>query len=472
MKLKDKRVLIIGAGESGQSAEKFLQSRGAKTLVFDDRFEMDIERLCAEDFDLAVLSPGVSINHQLAQKFKHKLLSELSLGFARCRSLVRFISALKAPIVAVTGTNGKTSVVNLLHQAIGPKKSFLCGNCGPPATAITSKDMRRKIAITEVSSFMTEPEVAKEEPSRVRKGNRCKFLPRPFRPDIAVILNITQDHLDRHGTVDNYIRHKLALTAHQRRSDILILNYDCPNTRELEKNFKKEKWEKPARSGPKILWFSTTARVRGIYVEDGIIWLNLRHKRRALFTLGELGLYRQHDIENFLATALVSRYLRVRLVNLLNLRSIENHRIEFVATIGQTSFYNDSKGTNISATLAAVNSFSLPVNLILGGQRKGQDFAKLFEVLPAQVNEVFVFGEDAHHILSSAVDAGWGSRISVYDGMESAVKAAYAGPLGKKNDGPNVVLLSPACASFGEFRNYAHRGEQFIEIVKTLAEYT
>ena len=414
MKFKDKRVLIIGAGASGRSAEAFLQSRGAKTFLYDDKLKLDVERL---DCELAVLSPGVSINHELAQRFRDKLISELALGF----------TVRHKKIVAVTGTNGKTSVVNLIHQAMGDKRAVLCGNCGPPVTSV-SESLRKKIPITEVSSYMMETEMIKGR----------------FRPRIAVILNITQDHLDRHGTIENYIAHKEVLAKNQKRRDVLILNYDCANTKKLAEGKRQ-----------KILWFSTKARVRGIYAEEGRVWLNTGRKACAVFDLGELGLHAEHQIQNFLATALVCALLRVKRANLKNLRSVEEHRIEFVKTIDGASYYNDSKGTNTAATLAAINSFSLPVHLILGGKRKGQDFAQFFAKLPAHVASVCVYGEDREHIAKAST-----VEVVECEGLEEAVRIASVG------QGPRVVLLSPACASFDQFRDYVQRGERFREIIE------
>ncbi|MCL2587623.1 MAG: UDP-N-acetylmuramoyl-L-alanine--D-glutamate ligase [Firmicutes bacterium] len=419
MKLKNKRVLIIGAGASGKSAEAFLQQRGAKTYLYFDPSAIEFEE---SDFDLAVLSPGVSINHPLAQQFKSKLVSELTLGF----------SGRHKPIVAVTGTNGKTTVVNLIHQILGQNRSILCGNIGIPVTSV-SEEIKRKIPIAEVSSFMLE-------------------LPAP-RVRIAVILNITQDHLDRHGTIENYVRHKESLAHGQKRCDRLILNFDCPTTRELAKGKRQ-----------RILWFSTTARVKGVYIEDGVVWLNLKRKRRRLYSLNELGLFRMHDIQNFLATLLVCWLLGKKNIGEVcgrPLKQIEDHRIEFVRAVGQTAFYNDSKATNIAATLAAVNSISLPVHLIMGGQRKGQDFNKFFENLPAHVARICVIGVDKKYIVKTAAAHGI-SDIYLCDGLVDALEWSV------KGSGAKVVLLSPACASFDEFKNYQDRGNKFKEMVDKL----
>ena len=416
MRFKDKRVLVIGAGQSGKSAEAFLQQRGALTYLFDDNDGLEHE-WDSQDFDLAVLSPGVSINHPLAQKFKDILLSELALGFMAKKWWHR------KKVVTITGTNGKTSVVNMIFNALGAGRAVLCGNCGPPVTAVT-REIQKKIPVTEISSFMLE-------------------LPAP-RSNIAVILNVTEDHLDRHGTVENYVAHKESLAKSQKRRDTLILNYDCVTTRGLAIGKRQ-----------RVLWFSTTTRVRGIYVENGVVYLNIARRRKPMVTLNELGIWRTHDIQNLLATVLVCKLLGAKKVGWNN---APEHRLQFVKTVGQTSFYNDSKATNIAATLAAASSFSLPVHLILGGQGKGQDFAKLFNELPVGVASIHVFGADAHTILTAASESGY-KHAFYCSSLEHATHAAYESA--KATNGPTVVLLSPACASLDSFTSYAERGEIF-----------
>ena len=433
MKFRDKKVLVIGAGASGKSAKEFLESRGASVTLYDDKENLlDHDSLLYEDFDLVILSPGVSINHPLAQKFESKMISELALGF----------SVPHKKKVAVTGTNGKTSVVNLIQSAIGDKRGILVGNSGVPVSSVSAQ-IKSKLPVTEVSSFMLECQLINHE-KQIQKIAK-------FRPKIAVILNISQDHLDRHGTMENYIAHKAAITKYQKRCDKLILNYDNVHTRGIETRAKK-------------LFFSTTSRVRGAYVEDGFVYLNLRGRAKKVFKLSDLNLFKQHDIENFLATFLVCHLLKIPKKNLENLRAIEEHRIQYVTTIGQTEFYNDSKATNIAATLAACKSFKLPVNLIIGGVDKGQNFESMWEDLPQNVERVFVYGESKHSMQNSAQTAGYDS-IELCEDMYDAIKRATEHGMGAK-----VVLLSPACASFDEFLNYEDRGNKFAEFVKSMGD--
>jgi len=435
MTFKDKFALIIGTATSGMSAKKFLEQRGAIVTLYDDKdYPTDHETLLYEDFDIAILSPGVSINHPLAQKFKSKLTSELVLGF----------STPHKKIVAVTGTNGKTSVVNMIQNTISVKKdkSILVGNSGVPVTSV-NEEIKKKTPITEVSSFMLECQLIDHE-KQLRKIAK-------FRPKIAVILNISQDHLDRHGTMENYIEHKAAITKHQKRCDKLILNYDNEHTRNIQSN-------------AKILHFSTKSRVRGAYVENGFVILNTCCRAKKLFKLTDLNLHKPHDIENFLATLLVCYLLHVPIKNLTKTKAIEDHRIQYIGTIEQTAFYNDSKATNIGATIAACKSFKLPINLLIGGVDKGQNFENLFRDLPPNVQQIFLYGSSKESIKDIAKKVNY-TNFTLCQDIHDATNQAF-----EYSDGPKVVLLSPACASFDEFKNYEDRGNKFMEFVLSMKE--
>ena len=434
MKFKDKNVLVIGAGVSGLSAAQFLIERGARVTIYDDNrmpryettidngavYEFEVDKLDPDNFDLSVISPGVSINHPLAQKFTGKLISELSLGF----------TARHKKVIAVTGTNGKTTVVNMIANVLG-KRGKLCGNSGTPVTSVT-RELRRKIAVTEVSSFMME-------------------VQSKFRPKISVILNISQDHLERHGTMENYIEHKAQIFAHQKKRDITILNYDDPIVRDLAK-----------RTKARVLFFSQTSRVRGIFVDGGRVWLNLRGCAKELFSLHELRLSNSHEVSNFLATALACKLLRVKSEKLENATVDLNHRIQHVAAVGNVDFYNDSKATNVAAALAACACFTAPIHLLVGGQPKGQDFAKLFAALPKNVVRIFTFGESSPAIMASAKLALF-TAIEAHETMQAAVAASASHGTGQR-----VVLLSPACASFDQFAGYEDRGKKFVEVVNAI----
>ena len=462
MRFKNKRVLVVGMGESGKSAVAFLEQRGAKVTTYDDRGEAEPDKdsqqskaagsddLPVEDFSLCVLSPGVSINHDLVKRFHGRIITELGLGFC----------AGHKKIIGVTGTNGKTTVVNMIHNAIGTKRhlsrrgSVLCGNVGVPVTGLTN-EVRKKTAVTEVSSFMLEPIVAN---ALLRSGNAYRgFHVRPearFRPNIAVILNITQDHLERHLTMENYIESKEAISRFQKRCDKLILNYDDPNVRGLGK-----------RSRARKLYFSTTARVRGVYLEGETIYLNIGRRAKAIFKLGDLDEYRPHAIQNILATVLVCKLMRVPNADIMRAcsRVEQRHRIQFVAARGGTAFYNDSKATNVAATLAALRCFTGPVHLLLGGISKGQNFDVLFKNLPPNVEHIYAYGQARFEIGRCAEDAAY-TNLTLHETMREAVVAANNSPP-QSTINHRTILLSPACASFDQFKGYKDRGEKFIELV-------
>jgi UDP-N-acetylmuramoylalanine--D-glutamate ligase len=364
-------VLVVGAGKSGQSAREFLERLGHSVTVFD------------KHVDFCVVSPGV------------KTSSEIDLAFAA--------GGKPKSVVAVTGTNGKTTVVNMIAAAVG-KTGVLCGNVGVPATAV---DLRGKTAIVEVSSFQLE------------------IPPRNIRPDVAVVLNITQDHLERHGTMADYVRCKARLCADAKA---VVLNFECRYCREIGADLNRR------TDPPEIVWFSggnhrdqNLAAVRAVC---GLLGLGSRAVSRA---------------EKYLA-------------------GTHGHRIETVAKIGAVEFINDSKATNIAATLAACESISKPINLILGGVPKGQDFRELFAKLPRHVRNVFVFGLASEKIIRAALAQDydlWFEISRCRDLAEATTNAARAG------EGERAVLLSPACSSFDMFLNYEDRGNHFKEIVKS-----
>lgn len=427
MKLSGKKILVLGAGSSGMAAVKFLTQRGAIVGVYDDAkvifqspYAIRIEsakQIEAEQFEFCVISPGISINHEIAQKFAGRIISELALGFC----------APHKKVVAITGTNGKTTVTRMIAAALG-KRGVACGNIGTPVTAV-SDQISKKISVAEVSSFMLEAPY----------GDFCA--------DIGVILNITQDHLERHGSMQEYIRCKANLC----KSRIVVLNYDDENCRRL--------------SGENTFYFSQTSKVRGVYLDGRNVVLNISKRPRIIFDLDEFDEKKPHTVSNILAVVLVCALLKVKLSRVLKackgFKTDEN-RIQYIGSIDNVTFYNDSKATNIAACLAACKVFKCPINLLIGGQVKGQDFRELFEKLPSSVEHIFCFGSGSDVIMKTAESTGYKS-ITKCDNMSNATEQAI-----KFGYGPRVVLLSPACASLDEYSNYAERGKGFTEIVRRL----
>lgn len=425
MEFLSKKWLVLGAGASGLSAARFLRERGAVVGVYDNKRKDGIpeaifvneDQITSEQFDYCVISPGFSINHPIARMFEGRIISELMLGF----------TAPHKKIVAITGTNGKTTVTNMLGAA-ARKHGVICGNVGVPVSSV-SAEIAKKVAVTEVSSFMMEVDM-------------------DFRPDISIILNITQDHLERHGTMDEYIKCKAKLT-HAKK---VILNYDCLNCRMFNDG--------------RAFYFSTSKKVRGIYLDGKNIVLDIGKRPKVIFDIDEFCEDRPHQISNILAVILACTLLKISRKRILTAcmgGKLHEHRMQDVGRIENVAFINDSKATNIAACLAACACFEGPINLLVGGITKGQNMTELFAGLPKQVEHVFAFGEGAEVIINAAKNIGF-KNILKFKLMKDAVLAAY-----KHGFGPRVVLLSPACASFDEFENYADRGRAFAEIVKETA---
>ena len=451
------KALILGGGVSGRAAEDFLTARGFRVTVFVD--SDNIEQIDLEDFDFLVISPGVALNHAIIKNFSERnklVISELELG----------LLTKHRKIVAITGTNGKTTVTNMIATAL-QSRAVMCGNVGIPVTAV-SQQLKHKIAVIEASSFQLESV-------------------RSFRPNIAVITNMSQDHLERHGTMEEYIRCKSQIFKHQRKRDTIILNYDNEITREIGvassvRRIRSETSDDPlgglAWGGgrarmprSKVLYFSTTARVRGIYLEDGGVYLNLKKRACKIFDISDFQEKNLHSIENILVTILVSKLLKVKNKAILAATAMNRglkHRIQHVGTkkvkSGEVMFYNDSKATNIASCIAACKAFTIPVNLLVGGVAKGQNFDELFRKLPPHVENIFIYGQAADIIAEAAIKANYNNITKCENLKEATAKACKTGT------GPRVVLLSPACSSFDQFDNYEHRGEVFIEIVEGIVK--
>ena len=445
-RFSDQKVLVIGAGISGRSAADYLTARNAEVSVYDDD-ETKLKEVANTggnlieesdcEYDFCVVSPGISIKHESVQNFLNSgkpVISELELG----------LSEKHKKIIAITGTNGKTTVSTMIYYAlrnsINPfiRKAVLCGNVGIPITSVSEK-LRRKTTVVEVSSFQLEST-------------------KTLKPDIAVITNITQDHLDRHGTMEEYIRCKSAIFRKQTEKDILILNYDDENCRKLAFIAKS-----------RVLWFSTNSRVQGVYIENNDVMLNLKRRAKKICSVNAFGEEKLHGIENILATVLVCRLIHIgkhAIIESCKPSGSLNHRLQFVGShhtsSGTIMFYNDSKATNIASTIAACRCFKSSVNLILGGVAKGQDFSELFKKLPGIVDHIFVFGQAADIISAAAREANYTAITQATDLREAVTVAVNNGKSSR------VVILSPACSSFDMFENYEHRGEVFVQIVKEI----
>ncbi len=449
MDLKGKKVLVVGMGKSGLAAAVFLRRQGAHVTVSDVRsaesLTEEIPALLEEGVmveagghglltfrrqDLIVVSPGVSLDTPaLAQvrSFGLPVIGELELA-------ARF---LKGRILAITGSNGKTTTTALAGEILKEAgfHTLVAGNIGVAVVGLIEQSTDDAWSVLEVSSFQLE-------------------TTQQFHPHIAVILNITPDHLDRHGTFENYALAKERIFAQQNQSDSVVLNAD--NARAAEA---------ASRSAAKVFWFSVEHPVQqGAWLEGGfVVFRNAPDAPvETVMPLSAIPLKGAHNVENVLAAVCAAR-LAVAPVEAIR-RAVEafkavEHRLEHVATINGVEFYNDSKATNVDATAKAVAAFSSGIHLILGGKDKGSDYTQLAPLIRERVRAVYTIGSAAAKIESQL--RGVVSILSCQT-LENAVNAAAsaAGP-------GDVVLLAPACASFDQFENYEHRGRVFKQLVGT-----
>ena len=431
------KVFIIGDGISGRSAYNYLIGKGYEVEFAEA--EEDVKKKSEADnnfldrlfygLSFIVVSPGISMDNYIvamAKKRKIKIIGELELG-ANC---------IKSDIIAVTGTNGKTTTVSLINFILAgqDKVVYLGGNIGTAVTSFASATKKEDIVILECSSYQLE--TAKK-----------------FKPHISAILNITPDHLLRHKTMKNYIKAKQKIAQKQSKDDFMLINFDDEI---LMQNLPKTQ--------AKTYYFSTKQKVFGCFVSRGSIYFNDNQKNIKLLSLKGLHLLGEHNLSNILCACLAV-YLETGnkkiLKRVLDFQGVE-HRIEYVKTINGIQFYNDSKATNIDSTLVAVKCFKSHINLILGGSEKGYDFDLLFKSLPKNVKNIAVFGETKYKILESAKKYHY-KNIFVFDDLKSCTIFCYK--MAKPSD---IVLLSPACASFDQFKNFEERGCVFKKIVKEI----
>lgn len=429
------KVLILGLGCTGRALADYFEGQNIeydfakKDDVNAKTFNENYINNLLNDVDLVVSSPGISCNNELIFQIKRRRIAFFGeLEFAT--------SKINNDIIAVTGTNGKTTTVSLINYLLKDYKGgcFCGGNIGVPVVSFLNKIKGGEIFVLETSSFQLE-------------------TVENFKPHIAVILNITEDHLNRHGTMKEYIRCKYNIANNLDKNDYLLLNADDEY---LQKH--------PPKTKAKIYYFSTKQKVLGSYIKNNSIYFNDNNKEIRLLSLSNTKLKGEHNLSNILAGALAV-FLETRNVELLkgitSFSGVE-HRIEFVKTINGVEFYNDSKATNIASTLVAVSSFKNDINLILGGSDKGYGFDELFKKLPRNVKNIAIFGEARYKIAFSANKYKF-ENIYLCDNLVSATKLLF-----KLSKPQSVVLLSPACASFDFFSGYAERGNFFKKVVREL----
>jgi UDP-N-acetylmuramoylalanine--D-glutamate ligase len=446
--LADRQVAVVGLARSGVAAARLLRAAGARVVATDAKplgalpedaralAVLGVRLVAADaeplrDAELVVVSPGVPLDGaQLAPARRRGLpiISELELGWR----------ASDAPAVAITGTNGKTTTTALTGALLARHgwPVLVAGNIGTPLAGEGARVPAGGWLVLEVSSFQLE-------------------TIQSFRPRVAAVLNVTPDHLDRHGTLAAYTAAKARIFENQELADAAVLNDDDPGARGLASSVRAN-----------LLWFSRRRELpHGVFVRDGWIMARLDGVGERICPVGEIALRGAHNVENVLAAAACARWLGVPPAvireGVAAFRAVA-HRIELVRELDGVAYYNDSKGTNVESTIKALESFSEPVVLIAGGQGKGQDFAPLARAARERVTRVVLIGQDAPRLAEAF--AGQSVAVTESPSLADALTVAReAAPRGA------VVLLSPACASFDMFDNYEHRGDVFKHLVGALA---
>jgi UDP-N-acetylmuramoylalanine--D-glutamate ligase len=458
MELKDKRVLVVGLGKSGVASALFLKAHGARVTVSDtktgDELHNEIPALLDHGItvetgghgertfrgqDLIVVSPGVPVDAP-------PLVQSRSVGGEIIGEIELAAQFLPGPIVAITGSNGKTTTTTLTGDILtaGGFPALVGGNIGTPAISLVEHAKPETVIVLEVSSFQLE--------------TICTF-----RPKVSVVLNVTPDHLDRHRTFDGYTDAKARIFENQQGEDFAVLNADDPTCVALA-----------SRTRAQVFWFSRQKEVRqGAWVRDGNIMFRDAERQREIMRVAEIPLKGAHNLENALAAICAGVLMgcaREKIRQAVREFKAVEHRLEFVATINGVDYYNDSKATNVDATIKALESFPANIHLILGGKDKGSDYFALNDLLRQRVKRVYTIGAAAAKIESQIITSKSGDSLSGLpeivhaETLENALRKANA--MAQAGD---VVLLAPACASFDQFKNYEHRGEVFKEIVRGLA---
>lgn len=444
---KRQSYLVLGLSRSGRAATEYLLSRGAKVYIYDDvvseRVEQtakalsqsganvtskeDLEKTC-ESCDVLVLSPGIPIDHPIAIAFKRSGKAVVGESELAARNMI-------CPIIAVTGTNGKTTTVTMLTEILkkGGLDAKACGNIGAPMIEYVGMS-QDEVAVTEISSFQLE-------------------TLNSLRPHVAVVLNVTEDHLNRHYTMKNYAFLKAKLLKNLTEAEFAVLNYDDPITRGFSE-----------KTRAKVLYFSVKERVRGAYFENG----NLYFGKEKILSVDDLSVGGLHNVQNALASIAVAKIMGVSteaIIAALSEFKGVNHRVQTILTADGVTYVNDSKGTNVDATLKAVAAMQEKTILLLGGKNKGYDYDVLFGSLSqSKIVHAILYGENRFALLKSARKAEF-DEVTLCKRFELAVRVASM--QAKRGQ---TVLLSPASASFDEFANYEERGDKFVEIVRSLTK--
>ena len=445
MDLANKNVLVIGAARSGIAAAKVAKKFGANVTLSDAKENLDVDISGVEirlgkqtdellrGVDLIIVSPAVPLKISLLKSAVEKnipVISEVELAY----------DLAKSPICAVTGTNGKTTTVTLLGLLLKTafEKVGVGGNIGVPLSEVALEVGADGCIAAEISSYQME-------------------ATKNFRPHVSAILNVTPDHLKRHGTMEVYQAMKEKIFAQETAEDFLVLNFDDERTREMID-----------RAACKVVYFSRQRELdEGAFIKNNrlIIKFNGTHE---LCTVDELGIKGGHNVENALAASMMAFLVGAPVEKICGvLKSFQGveHRIEFVREIDGVKFYNDSKATNTDSAIKALETFAGHIILIAGGDDKGTDLTDFLQLVKERVDSLILVGDAAERFKACAIESGYPAE-KIFDAgysMQRAVELAK-----EISRAPQIVLLSPACASFDMYSDFEERGRDFKRIVHSI----
>ena len=446
-----KTVLVVGTGISGIAATELLLKNGSRVILFDGNQELDVAALKEKNpqlteveiilgilkeedlkrIDLAVLSPGVPTDLPMVEQIREKeipIWGEIELAY----------QFTKGAVVAITGTNGKTTTTALTGEIMAnyfPDVKVV-GNIGIPYTSVAADTTDETVTVAEISSFQLE-------------------TIHEFHPKVTAILNITPDHLNRHHTMECYIETKESITRNQTKDEVCVLNYEDEELR---------KFGETLHCTP--LYFSSARKLEnGLFYEEGAIYYAKDGQSEKVINVDELNILGLHNYENAMAATGMALTMGVPLEkireSLKNFQAVE-HRIEYVTEWNGIRFYNDSKGTNPDAAIKGIQAMNRPTYLIGGGYDKQSTYDEWIESFDGKVKKLVLIGQTREKIAECAKKHGF-TQIELCDSLEEAIDVCC-----KDAKSGDAVLLSPACASWGMFKNYEERGRIFKEYVRNL----
>ncbi len=444
------KYLIVGAGRSGIAAAKMLFELKSDFVIFDGNEELDTkaveEKIGAENItfilgkcektdldgiDVCVVSPGVSLETEVMQTVLSANIpvwSEIELAYRHD----------KGTVLAITGTNGKTTTTSLTYEITKAmnENTLLVGNIEIPYTGLALQSKENGFTVAEISSFQLETMLT-------------------FKPHVSAILNITPDHLDRHKTMENYENIKKSIAKNQGEDDYCVLNYEDKVLRDFAKELKCKA----------IFFSSQTELENGLYLKDDEIILSKNGNKTVIIKTGETNLVGVHNFENIMAAVAITYFAGVPLDTIREVVKkfvAVEHRIEFIREVGGVKYYNDSKGTNTDAAIKAIEAMPSKTVLIAGGYDKKSDYSDWISHLHGKCKLMILIGQTRENIAKACDVAGFKDYVFAESLEEAVAKASQTAESG------DCVLLSPACASWGMFKNYQQRGTMFKDLVKKL----